>query len=104
MKIYLHISFFGIKTCCNNTVQIPAKFLGCTLLGTISIHNVLPSEQKELVKMEKKIHNVEVEEEKLLLYMNFQDFKRVMNYLFFTSLTICYVAIYRQLYKEKTRV
>ena len=54
MKIYLHISFFGIKTCCNNTVQIPAKFLGCTLLGTISIHNVLPSEQKELVKMEKK--------------------------------------------------
>ena len=33
-------------------MQIPAKFLGCTLFWTIS-HKVLPSEQKELAKMAK---------------------------------------------------
>jgi len=37
----------------NNAVRIPAKFLGCTLLRTISIHKVLPSEQEELAKMAK---------------------------------------------------
>ena len=37
----------------NNAVRIPAKFLGCTLLRTISIHKVLPSEQEELTKMAK---------------------------------------------------
>ena len=35
----------------NNAVRIPAKFLGCTLLRTISIHKVLPSEQEMLAKM-----------------------------------------------------
>ena len=35
----------------NNAVRIPAKFLGCTLLRTISIHKVLPSEQIEMSKM-----------------------------------------------------
>jgi len=35
----------------NNPVRIPAKFLGCTLLRTISIHKVLPKEQKELAEM-----------------------------------------------------
>jgi len=35
----------------NNAVRIPAKFLGCTLLRTISIHKVLPKEQEELAKM-----------------------------------------------------
>ena len=36
---------------CNNAVQTPAKFLGCTLLRMISINKVLPSEQEELAKM-----------------------------------------------------
>ena len=35
----------------NNAVRIPAQFLGCTLLRTISIHKVLPSEQLEMSKM-----------------------------------------------------
>ena len=35
----------------NNAVRIPAKFLGCTLLRTISIHKVLPSEQVLMSKM-----------------------------------------------------
>jgi hypothetical protein len=37
----------------NNAVRIPAKFLGCTLLRTISIHKVLPSEQIEMAQMAK---------------------------------------------------
>lgn len=32
----------------NNAARIPAKFLGCTLLRTISIHQVTPFEQKEM--------------------------------------------------------
>lgn len=35
----------------NNAVRIPAKFLGCTLLRTISIHKVLPSEQIQMASM-----------------------------------------------------
>eukprot|EP00095_Tigriopus_kingsejongensis_P004281 maker-scaffold2020_size22516-snap-gene-0.6 protein:Tk04281 transcript:maker-scaffold2020_size22516-snap-gene-0.6-mRNA-1 annotation:"udp- c:betagal beta- -n-acetylglucosaminyltransferase 5a" len=35
----------------NNADRIPAKFLGCTLLRTISIHKVMPFEQKELMRM-----------------------------------------------------
>ena len=34
-------------------MRIPAKFIGRTLLRTISIHKVLPSEQEELAKMAK---------------------------------------------------
>ncbi len=37
----------------NNAVRIPARFLGCTLLRTISIHKVLPSEQEKLSQMAK---------------------------------------------------
>ena len=57
MKINSHFSFFGKKSLavefCNNAVQIPEKFLSCTLLRMISIHKVLPSEQEELAKMAK---------------------------------------------------
>jgi hypothetical protein len=31
----------------NNAVPIPARFLGCTLLRTISIHKVTPEEQNQ---------------------------------------------------------
>lgn len=37
----------------NNAVPIPARFLGCTLLRTISIHKVPPEEQSQLTKMAK---------------------------------------------------
>lgn len=37
----------------NNAVRIPAQFLGCTLLRTISIHKVLASEQEKLSQMAK---------------------------------------------------
>lgn len=37
----------------NNAVRIPAQFLGCTILRTISIHKVLPEEQQKLSKMAK---------------------------------------------------
>ena len=37
----------------NNAERIPTRFLGCTLLRTISIHKVKPEEQMELTKSAK---------------------------------------------------
>ena len=37
----------------NNAVPIPVRFLGCTLLRTISIHKVTPEEQAQLTQMSK---------------------------------------------------
>ena len=38
----------------NNAVKIPAKFMGCTLLRTISIHEVTPEEQIEFHRQARK--------------------------------------------------
>ena len=37
----------------NNAVEIPAKFMGCTLLRTITIHQVKPEEQRDLLEQSK---------------------------------------------------
>ena len=38
----------------NNPVKVPSKFLGCTLLKTVSVHNVDPEEQEKMYEMAKR--------------------------------------------------